>query len=158
MTVLVSGRLVSASALDNKTCPVSVRWNTLFAVPINFKRCIVTQPYGKFKKVDLYIPQGADQVFQFTDADDTADYSSISGATFDVWTSIDSGSTNTFTKTLGAGVSVVDNHKINVTITDTDSNITAQKYYFELWITTSAGLRYLLKYGDFYVQDTRKND
>jgi len=157
MTILVSGRLVSASALENKTCPVSVRWNTPLAVPINFKRCNVTQPYGKFKKVDLYIPQGADQVFQFTDADDV-DYSSISGATFDVWTSVDSGSANIFTKAFGSGVLVVDNNKINVTVTDTDSNITAQKYYFELWITTSAGFRYLLKYGDFYIQDTRKND
>lgn len=158
MSLRLSSGLVAASLLENKTCPVLFNGYAVIVVPINFRECNVNKPYGKLKEVDLYLPQGADRIFQFDDLSDDINYGSASAITFDVWDSITAASTNRITKSIGSGIDTPSDDKINVTITGTDSNITAQRYRYELWATTSTSDRYLLKAGDFYIEDTRKYD
>ena len=114
--------------------------------------------YGKTKEADLYTPQGASRVWNFNDINTAVDFTTLTAATFDVWDSVETASTNRISKTLGAGVTLTDSDTVTVEVSDTDSNIAAGVYWFELWVTTAGSDRYLLKFGDYHIEDTRKND
>lgn len=158
MTVKLSNGLVAASGISNKTCTISPLVARTVVVPTSIKDCNVSRPYGKTKEVTLYVPQGADRIYQFNDTSDDIVFDSLSAATFIVWDSISSGSTARISKSIGSGVTVAADDKINVTLTGTDTNISASTYWFELWVTLTSGEKHLLKLGSFIIEDTRNND
>lgn len=157
-TKLPNGLVSKVPLIYPKTCPISPLSPRLVVVPTSILDCNVSKPYGKTKEVDLYVPQGADRVYQFDDTSSDPVFDNLSTVTFIVWDSISSGSTARITKSLDSGIVIVDVDKINVTLTGTDTNITPGIYWFEIWVTVIEGSRYLLKLGKFIIEDTRNND
>lgn len=118
----------------------------------------MNRTYNKRQEIDLYVHQAEDISIAFNDTGASTDFSTLSAVTFDVWDSITTGSTNRITKSLSSGISITDTDTITVVLTSTNTNIAAQRYRFELWVTTASGTQHLLRDGDFVVEDTRKYD
>jgi len=152
MTTKLSNGLVVATGLDNVACFISVKMYATINVKVDVLNC------ERQKPTILYALQNSGRIYEFTDVDDNVDFSSASAVTFGVWDSIASGSNQQISKSLGSGITANDTNKILVTLEDSDLNLTATTFWWELWVTTFSGDNKIVARGDFVVQDTRKYD
>ena len=154
MTARLSSRLVSVSLLDAQICVENIRYVSPIIVETDILQC---KKYGKTQEACLYVPQSADIKYQFVDNDTAVDFSTVTAAVFRVWDSVSSTSTQRITKSIGSGIVIAADNKINVNLSNSDTSIAPNTYRFELWVETSSG-NILLKYGKFVVEDTRNYD
>jgi len=108
------------------------------------------------QQFSMCLLQGTDKTFLLTDRS-TADFSSATEVTFDVWASPTGTSLLSYSLT-GGEISIVDDYKISFAIPNsTSTGLSAGRKYAEAWVTFADGTRIGAK-GVFIVQDTRKHD
>lgn len=151
MSFRLSRRKVISSLIDNVTCNHEIDAATQIEVRVSYLNC------NKQKPTTLYSLQNSGRNFKFTDVEEIVDYSTASEITFGVWDSVDAGSTQHFSKSLGSGTVVVNENTVLVIVEDSDMNIPSGRLWWELWATVAGDNRTVGR-GYFMVQDTRKYD
>lgn len=161
MVLRLSSGLVSANRTENIVCvelldpdysdDKSIDPQASINVRVSFLDCEKQLP------TVIYALQNSGKVINFVDTEEELDYDTATAATFEVWETVDAGSTQLITKSIGSGVTVVNGNTLRVTLEDSDMTISAGRHWWELWVTID-GDNKIVSRGDFMCQDTRKYD